>query len=210
MVELERQMITAKAKQHLIKADSRMRKLVQTLKMRKYELRENEFRSLVGSIVSQQLSVKAARTINKRMCEALGTPRYNHKQILKIPAAKLRQAGLSGSKVQYIKGLAKAMDQKRLDFRKIRKLPEEEAIMELIQHKGIGRWTAEMFLIFSLGRLDVFSAGDAGLRNAVLKIYKPKNLEPKTLQRITDKWKPYRSIASLYLWASLDNEPKNN
>ncbi len=203
-------MITPKAKRHLLKSDPKMRELVQTLKMRKYELRENEFRALVGSIISQQLSTKAASTINRRMCEAIGTNKYSHKQILKIIPAKLRAAGLSGSKVTYIKALAKAMDQKKLDFNKIRKLADEEVITELIQHKGIGRWTAEMFLIFSLGRPDVFSIGDGGLKSALTKIYKPKNLEPKTLERITDKWKPFRSIASLYLWASLDNEPKKN
>ena len=85
---------------------------------------------------------------------------------------------------------------------------DEEVIAEMIQHKGVGRWTAEMFLIFSLGRPDVFSAGDGGLKSALMKIYKPKTLESKHLSKITDKWKPYRSAASLYLWASLDNQPK--
>lgn len=202
-------MVTPQAKKHLIKSDRLMAGLIKHLKVDRFQPRENEFRALVGSIISQQLSTKAASTINRRFCEALGTKAYTHKQILKAPIPKLRAAGLSGSKVGYIKGLAKAMDAKKLDFKKIRKMTDEEVVAELIQHKGIGRWTAEMFLIFSLGRMDVFSTGDWGLKNALKKVYKPKNMDAKYLQRITDKWKPYRSIASLYLWASLDNKLKD-
>lgn len=203
-------MITPKAKKHLLQADPRMAKLVRELKVDRFQIRENEFRALVGSIISQQLSTKAAATIYKRMYEALGTKNYTHKQILKTSFQKFRAAGLSGSKVKYIKGLAKAMGAKRLNFKKIRQMDDEQVIAELVQHKGIGRWTAEMFLIFSLGRPDVFSTGDGGLRSAVVKIYKPKSYEAKHVNRITDKWKPYRSLASLYLWASLDNQPKNS
>jgi DNA-3-methyladenine glycosylase II len=201
-------MITPQAKKHLIKADPRMGKLVKSLKMERYQLRENNFRALVESIISQQLSTKAAATIIKRFRAALGSNNYNHKHILNTPFRKLRGAGMSGSKARFIKGLAVAMEAKKLDFKKIRTMDNEQVIEELIQHKGVGRWTAEMFLIFSLGRLDVFSLGDGGLKSAILKIYKPKNSNPKTLLRIAEKWKPYRSIASLYLWASLDNKPE--
>jgi len=197
-------MISLQAKKHLLKSDPKMAELVRKLKIERFSLRENHFRSLVGSIGSQQLSTKAAHTIRERMIQALGSRSFTHKHILKTPFAKLRAAGLSGSKVRFIKGLAKAMDEKKLDFKKLQKLQDEQAIQELIKHKGVGRWTAEMFLIFSLGRQDVFSHGDGGLKNAIMKIYKPKSA--KDLERITAKWKPYRSAASIYLWASLDNK----
>jgi DNA-3-methyladenine glycosylase II len=197
-------MITPQAKRHLAKSDPKMAELVRTLTTERFFLRENHFRGLVGSIVSQQLSTKAARTIYSRLMEILGTKSYTHKHILKTSFLKLRRAGLSGSKVRFIKGLAKAMEDKKLNFRKIKTLADEEVITELIRHKGVGRWTAEMFLIFSLGRPDVFSHGDGGLKNAIIKIYKPKSA--RDVHKITEKWRPYRSIASLYLWASLDNQ----
>jgi DNA-3-methyladenine glycosylase II len=199
-------MITPKAKKYLIKSDPRMAKLVKTLKMDRWQIRENHFHSLVGSIISQQLSTKAASTIRKRFIEVLGSKKFTYKHILQTPFRKMRSAGLSANKVRFIKGLARASKSKKLDFGKIRLMSDEQVIEELIAHKGIGRWTAEMFLIFSLGRPDVFSLGDWGLRSAVMKIYKPKNSDPKTILKITEKWKPYRSTASLYLWASLDNK----
>lgn len=199
-------MITPKAKKHLSQSDPQMAKLVKTLTLNKFELRENSFRSLIRSIVSQQLSTKAARSIYAKLTQILGSKKYRHKQILSTSTAKLRTAGLSSSKVEFIKGVAIAMDKKQLDFRKIKNLTDEEVIAELIKLKGIGRWTAEMFLLFSLGRPDVFSLGDWGLRNAITKIYNIKIKDLKKIQRISDKWKPYRSLASLYLWASLNNQ----
>ena len=201
-------MITQQAKRFLSKADPVMADLVKRLKVDHFQFRENHFRGLVVSIINQQLSTKAAATITRRFWAVLGTKNFTHKHILKTSFDKLRAAGISGSKVRFIKGLAAAMEAKELNFRKIQKMDDEQVIRELSKHKGVGRWTAEMFLIFSLGRPDVFSLGDGGLKNAMIKIYKLKNPSPKKLLQIAERWKPYRSLASLYLWTSLDNQPK--
>lgn len=202
-------MITPKALKYLSQADPKMAALIKNHKVDRFKIRENSFHGLVESIISQQLSTKAARTIRERFRLTLGSPNYTYKHILKTPFEKLREAGLSGSKARYIQGLALAMESKTLNFKKLITLDDEQVIEELVKHKGVGRWTAEMFLIFTLGRPDVFSVGDWGLRNAVIKIYKPKNAETNTILRISEKWKPYRSTACLYLWASLDNIPKD-
>ncbi len=131
------------------------------------------------------------------------TPR----EIMKMPAAKMRKCGLSRMKVSFIKDLAKKTLDGTLDFKHMDVMTDEEVIGHLTGVKGIGRWTAEMFLIFSLQRDDVFSYGDLGLRNALKKIYKLRKAPtPAQAEKITAKWKPYRSLGSRYLWASLDNK----
>jgi DNA-3-methyladenine glycosylase II len=126
--------------------------------------------------------------------------------LIKTPEAKLRAVGLSGQKISYIKNLAKAVERGEVDFEKFKKMGDEEIIEHLTRVKGIGRWTAEMFLIFSMNRPDVFSHGDLGLKNAIKKLYKidPK-IHTKKLEKIINSWKPHRSLASRHLWASLKN-----
>lgn len=129
------------------------------------------------------------------------------KEILKIDEEKIRACGISYSKISYIKDLARHVEEKKIDLEKIEQMKNEEAILALTAVKGIGRWTAEMFLIFSLEREDVFSHGDLGLKNAIKQLYGlRKHPSPERARAISDKWKPYRSLASRYLWASLDNE----
>jgi DNA-3-methyladenine glycosylase II len=168
----------------------------------------DHFRALVVAIINQQLSGKAANTIQKRF-EAL-FPRKKFpsvKAVLKMSPAKMRKVGLSKMKVSFIKDLAKKIEDGTVDFKKMPMWTDEEVIEHLVQVKGIGRWTAEMFLMFSLARDDVFSYGDLGLRNAMQKLYKlRKHPSPKQAEKIAAAWKPYRSLASRYLWASLDNK----
>lgn len=178
-------------------------------KIKLYELRKekNHFKKLVRSIIGQQLSVKAAETIMNRFCALFGTRFPTPKEILKMDEEKIRACGISYSKIAYIKDLAMHVEEKKIDLKKIEKSGDEEIIEALTAIKGIGRWTAEMFLIFSLGREDVFSHGDLGLKNAIKKLYGlRKHPSPERARVISDKWKPYRSLASRYLWASLDNE----
>jgi DNA-3-methyladenine glycosylase II len=131
------------------------------------------------------------------------TPR----EIIKMPVAKMRKCGLSRMKVSFIKDLAKKTLDGSIDFKKMDRWSDEEVIEHLTSVKGIGRWTAEMFLIFSLRRDDVFSYGDLGLRKAIQRIYKMRK-EPtqRQAEKITAKWRPYRSLGSRYLWASIDNK----
>lgn len=159
----------------------------------------NLFTDLVSAIVGQQLSVKAAASIWKRFEELVGE--VNSENILSKTHEELRSVGLSNRKVEYIKGLAQAS----LDFEKLSKLPDEEVMAELVKLKGIGPWTVEMILIFTLGREDIFSIGDLGLRNAVAKHYSIDREDLEKIKEISLKWSPYRSYASRFLWKSLDN-----
>lgn len=168
-------------------------------------LAEDRFAELAASIVSQQLSVKAADTIWKRF-EALGpvTP----ESILGYAEDEMRAVGLSGAKTRYVRDLALHVADGRLDLGAVDELDDEAVIEALTAVKGIGRWTAEMYLIFALGRPDVLAVDDLGLRRAagwLLQLERPATREE--LAEAGAQWSPYRSAASRYLWASLNNEP---
>jgi DNA-3-methyladenine glycosylase II len=196
---------------HLKKNDAALAAAIKGITLRPLVKRSlgKYFEALVEAIVNQQLSGKAANTIFKRFVAlAPGKKFPTPKQVLAMPAAKMRKAGLSKMKVSFIKDLAKKILDKTVDFKKMDSWMDGEVIEHLVQVKGIGPWTAEMFLIFTLGREDVFSYGDLGLKNSIRKIYKLKNHPtPAQAEQLTTKWKPYRSLASRYLWASLDNTP---
>jgi DNA-3-methyladenine glycosylase II len=193
---------------HLKKSDPILRTVIIGATLREITVTRGPFEALVEAIVSQQLSVKAADTIFARFVALTPGKKFpTPREILKMPAAKMRKCGLSGMKVSFIKDLAKKTLNGSLNFKTINTLTNEEVIEHLTEVKGIGRWTAEMFLIFSLRRDDVFSYGDLGLRNAMRKLYKMKKAPtPAQAEKITAKWKPYRSLGSRYLWASLDNK----
>jgi DNA-3-methyladenine glycosylase II len=161
---------------------------------------------LIESIISQQLSVKAADTIYSRFLGLFGPNDQFPKpeQILKIDVEKLRSAGMSYSKANYIKNIAGAFKDKAIEFKKIQKMTDEEVIIELTKIKGVGKWTAEMILIFTLNRKDVFSLGDAGLRRAIKNLYGITG--EKEILQLVETWKPHRSSACWYLWQSLNNK----
>lgn len=164
------------------------------------------FADLARAIVAQQLSAKAADTIWKRVQALLGGE-ITAGKLLSVPDVDIRQAGVSSNKIKYMKNIARAVADKTLDFDNIRNCGDDEIIRQLTAIKGVGRWTAEMFLIFSLAREDVFSFGDGGLTSAINRLYGDGiPLTKDEIKTITDKWQPFRSIASLYLWRSLDNK----
>jgi DNA-3-methyladenine glycosylase II len=164
--------------------------------------------ALIESIISQQLSVKASDTIFKRFLGVFGDKNPVPGQILPIPDEALRAVGISYAKIKYIKGIDEAVSKKTIDLNALHTMNDEDVIAELTKLKGIGRWTAEMLLIFSLKRDDIFSLGDLGLRNAVAKLYNVDRDDLKTIEKISMTWSPYRSYASRLLWKSLDNTPK--
>lgn len=166
------------------------------------------YTSIVESIISQQLSVKASDTIYKRFLALFGGKAPQPGQILAIPDEDIRAVGISYAKIKYIKGLDEAVTTKAIDLHKLHEMSDEMVISELTKLKGIGRWTAEMLLIFSLGRADVFSMGDVGLRNAVAKLYNVDRDNLDAIGIIVAQWSPYKSYASRLLWKSLDNAPK--
>jgi DNA-3-methyladenine glycosylase II len=163
------------------------------------------FLSLCQDIISQQLSDKAAMTIGNRF-EAL-FPKKNiaPQHVLAVKDETLRQVGMSWSKASYVKNIAQAFLAGELKAAELQKLPDEEVITKLVKIKGIGRWTAEMFLIFSLGREDVFSHGDLGLRRAIEKLYRLTNPTQQQVETIIQTWSPYRSYGCLALWRSLED-----
>jgi DNA-3-methyladenine glycosylase II len=165
------------------------------------------FSSLVSIVVSQQLGTKAADSIFTRVKEACGG-RITPESVLKISPAKLRKAGLSGAKTKTIKEIAHAVKNNSLDLLVLKTVPETVAAEKLMAVWGLGPWSAEMFLMFALGRSDVFSPGDLGLIRSIEAIYGlPKNAPREKILAIAQKWSPHRTYASLLLWCTRDVTP---
>ena len=170
--------------------------------------RPDPYAALARAIVGQQLSTKAARSIWEKLVGKFGGELPAAAELAKADKRKLRGAGLSNAKAAFIKDLAARVADGRLDLERTAGLSDEDVIAELTEIKGIGRWTAEMFLIFHLGREDVVSAGDQGIRRAIQISYGLDELPgPTEIDRIAEPWRPYRTLACLYLWRSLDNAP---
>lgn len=163
------------------------------------------FEDLVSSIIGQQLSNKAADTIYSRFLKKLKVRKPKPDKILEMEDDSLRECGISYSKIKYIKGLSNAVLNKDLEMEKLSEMTDEEVVKELTKIKGIGEWTAEMFLMFSLKRPDVFSVGDLGLRNAASNLYGVDRDDRDSIEKVSLRWKPHRTSASRYLWRSLDN-----
>jgi DNA-3-methyladenine glycosylase II len=191
---------------YLAKHDPVLGRVIKRAKLHALKRDPNHFESLVVAIVNQQLSGKAADTILGRFKKLFPRKRFPAPQdVLKMLTSKMRKAGLSKMKVSFLKDLAKKVLDGTVNFKKMDQWTDEEVIDHLVQVKGIGRWTAEMFLMFALRRDDVFSYGDLGLRNAIKKLYKLRaHPTPRQAKKLSEKWKPYRSTASRYLWASLE------
>jgi DNA-3-methyladenine glycosylase II len=165
------------------------------------------FKALIRAIVGQQLSAKAAATIFSRF-EALFDAFPTPLQVLAVPDDRLRGVGLSSQKLGYLRDLCRRIVEGELPLDVLDRMDDEAVIEKLTQVKGIGRWTAEMFLIFRLQRPDVLPVGDLGIVRAVQRAYKLRKApSPDRLTRIGEVWRPYRSVACWYLWASLNNEP---
>lgn len=170
--------------------------------------RPDPWEALARAIVGQQLSTKAARSIWEKLQGQFGGETPDPKSLLRKRSQTLRKAGLSNAKVEFLRDLAGRVADGTLDLARLRDLPDEDVIAELLEVKGIGRWTGEMFLIFHLARPDVVSTGDLGIRRAVQTAYGMDELPgPHELERIADQWRPHRTLACLYLWRSLDNTP---
>jgi DNA-3-methyladenine glycosylase II len=170
--------------------------------------RPDAYEALARAVVGQQLSTKAAGSIWQRLVDRFGGSFPEPAQLLAADPESLREAGLSWSKVGFLRDLAERLENGSLDLGRLAKLPDEDVVAELIQIKGIGAWTAEMFLIFHLGRPDVVSTGDLGIRRAVQMAYGLGELPgPHDLERIAEPWRPHRTLACLYLWRSLQNAP---
>ena len=171
---------------------------------------EQGYAALVHSIIGQQLSEHAARAIRHRIESLFNDGEITPKQLALISDEKLRGAGLSSMKVQYLRDLSSQVQAGVVDFQKIESMDDEEVINTLCQVKGIGRWTAQMYLIFSLNRLDVFPIGDLALRTAMCLVYNfdKTDFEAKAVD-IAERWRPFRTIGCWYLYKYLDFQRGN-
>jgi DNA-3-methyladenine glycosylase II len=166
------------------------------------------YAALVRSIVGQQLSVKAAASIYARVEAMFGGHAPTPEQILAADTDELRAAGLSRAKVVYLRSLAEHIRDGSLELDRLEQLGEDEVLSELVAVKGLGTWTAQMFLMFQLARPDVLPVGDLGIRRAAERLYGLPDLpSPAELERIAEPWRPWRTLACRYLWASLENAP---
>ncbi|EKD91542.1 MAG: hypothetical protein ACD_30C00002G0039 [uncultured bacterium] len=164
------------------------------------------FINLCRSIINQQISNKAGRAVFERFINLFPNKIPTPEKLLKIKDEKLRSVGMSKIKVSYLKDLSKRIIKKELLLEKIEVMEDTEVIEQLIRVKGIGVWTAEMFLMFSLGREDIFSHGDIGLRNAIKKLYFLENPSRKEIEKIVENWSPYKTYVCKLLWRSLNNQ----
>jgi DNA-3-methyladenine glycosylase II len=196
-----------KALTHLKNSDEVLASIITRVGPCRIAYREPTFQALARSIVFQQLSTKAARTIYGRLEEAVGgeiTP----EAVRNLSVGEMRRAGLSKQKVGYIRDLAEHALAGTLDFTRLPQMSDEEIIETLTDIKGIGVWTAHMFLIFALRRTNVLPVGDLGVRTAIKRAYNKRKLpDPKDIEKIARNWHPYCSIASWYLWRSLEFSP---
>ncbi len=178
------------------------------LQRRREEAPADAYGALLRAIVGQQLSTKAARTIYGRILDLFDGKTPAPERLLEASEKDLRAAGLSGRKVEYLRDLAAHVISGELELDRLDRLSDEEAIEEIVAVRGLGQWTAEMFLLFHLERPDVLSGGDLGIRKAVQIEYGLDEMPtPARVLEIGEPWRPHRSLASLYLWESLANAP---
>jgi 3-methyladenine DNA glycosylase/8-oxoguanine DNA glycosylase len=192
---------------HLKTADPVLGAIMEKIGPCRMQFSRPEFHSLAEAIVYQQLNGKAAATIFKRFAALAGEP-LKPEGILKLSDEQFRAAGLSKQKTAYLRDMAERADRGELDFSRLHQLTDDEVITHLTQVKGVGEWTAHMFLMFTLKRPDILPTGDFGVRMAMMKLYKKRKMpNPKQMEKLARSWQPYRSVACWYLWRSLDIKP---
>ena len=195
-----------KAKKDLSNKDKKLSKIIDLYPQDFLFSKSDPFFTLARSIVGQQISVKAAQSVWDKL--EIKVNKISPQIITKAHSSSLKSVGLSRQKVSYLKNLASAFIEKKIKFNMWDKMTNEEIIQDLIQIKGIGRWTAEMFLIFNLCRADIFPLDDIGMIKALCTLYNiPYPTKREAVIKIGEKWKPYRSVATWYLWRSLDPIP---
>lgn len=193
-----------KAILHLKKSDPVLAAIIERIGPYRIQYGEPTFHSLAEAIVYQQLNGKAAETIFKRFADLAGMP-LTPEGILKLTDGQMRAVGLSKQKSSYLKDMAERAMRGELDFSRLHDMSDAEVIEHLTQVKGVGVWTAQMFLMFTLKRANVLPVGDYGVQNAIRRHYRKRKLpKPAQMEKIAKSWEPYRSVACWYLWKSMD------
>jgi DNA-3-methyladenine glycosylase II len=197
-----------KAERHLTAADPVLAKLINAHGKCSLKPAPDLFKAMVFTVVSQQLATKAARVIQARVVKLFTMRGLTPARVLKATDAQLRGCGLSGGKVKTLRAVARAFAKKHVNPKTIHQLTDDEVAEVLLPIHGIGPWSVHMILMFSLGRPDVLPVGDLGIRSAARNLYGlPDLADADTLVRIAEPWRPYRTIASWYLWRSIDPIP---
>jgi DNA-3-methyladenine glycosylase II len=194
-----------KAVLHLRRTDPLLKRVIEEAGPCSIKANPSNFHWLTRCIVYQQLSGKAANTIFGRFTEACGVRTLKPEHVLALEESRMRAVGLSGQKARYVRDLAEKTASGQVRFQRFAKMSDEEIIATLTQVKGVGVWTVQMFLMFSLDRLDVFPVLDLGVRKGMERVYEIEpNSKPAAYEAVAERWKPYRSIASWYMWRALE------
>jgi len=191
-------------KDYLLKRDRLLEPVIQSVPFPSARRNRDVYRSLTRSIIAQQLSVKAANTIHKRLLELFPDGDAHPELLARMPLARLRRVGLSQQKANYLKGIAQVARSGGLDYAHLSRQSDDELIAGLTQLHGVGRWTVEMLLMFTFDRKDVFPVADVGIQNAMRSLYGIKEEGKAFRQRlvtIAERWQPYRTVVCRYLWA---------
>ena len=189
---------------NFLKRDPKLAKIIKQVGPFNVRITKNRYQSLIEAIVTQQLAGAAANSIITKFRRLYSSNFPKPIDVIHTPNSKLRTTGLSRMKITYIKELSKKIEEKHVNLRTISNLTDEEVVDCLTSVKGIGRWTAEMFLIFSLGRLDVLPVGDLGLKKGIQQLFSLDELpKEEQIEKFAKRWRPYRTVATWYLWKGL-------
>jgi len=190
---------------HLSREDPKIRRLIEKHGTIEFEVGGDPFESLVEAILSQQLNGAVAKSIFQKLKTTVGSKPISAGALRKVPTATLRRIGVSPQKIRYLKDLSMRVAENQLHLDELKNKPDEEVVNILDEVKGIGPWTAHMFLLFTLGRTDVLPVGDLGIQMSVRRLYAlRKDPDSEKIRKIAKNWHPYCSIASLYLWRAKD------
>lgn len=190
---------------HIARVDPKLRQLVKRLGPIQFTTGDDPFESLVEAIISQQLNGRVATLIFRKLKDLLHTEVIDAQSLHKLSTSRLRKVGVSPQKIRYLRDLSSRVVRGKLNLETFKSMPDDEVIQKLDEVKGIGPWTAHMFLLFTLGRPDVLPIDDLGIQTSIRKIYSLRQLpDGKRIQKIGKKWHPYCSVASLYLWRAKD------
>ena len=189
----------------VLSKDKKLKKIISNVGECRIRTISNPFEALVEAIITQQISDSAGKVISFKFKNLFGKKYPTPNDIVKLSVNEIKSVGLSRMKAEYILGISHMVIDKKLDFKIFKKMSNDEIISELTKIRGIGRWTAEMYLIFALGRTDVFPLGDLGLINGIKKLYDLENPTTEQILKITNNWIPYRTIGTWYIWRGVKN-----
>ena len=189
----------------VLNKDKKLKKIISSVGECKIRIITNPFEALVEAIITQQISDSAGKTISLKFKNLFGKKYPTPSDIIKLSKDEIKSVGLSRMKAEYIFDISQMIVDGKLDFKIFKEMSNEDVISELTKIRGIGRWTAEMYLIFALGRMDVFPLGDLGLINGIKKLYHLENPSNDEILKITNNWIPYRTIGTWYIWRGVKN-----